>query len=79
MDPAVAEAIVYDVDDVLAVQIYPEKEAGAPAEYFQTLLDRINKGEPVYRQLKKLVLRDEPFIRNSTGKIVRTQIKDDQK
>jgi long-chain acyl-CoA synthetase len=76
-DPAVAEAIVYDVDDVLAVQIYPEKEAGAPAEYFQALLDRINKGEPVYRQLKKLVLRDEPFIRNSTGKIIRTQIKGD--
>lgn len=75
-DPAVAEAIVYELDGVLAVQIYPEKEAGAPAEYYQALLDTVNKGEPVYRQLQKLIIRDEPFIRNSTGKIVRTQVTD---
>lgn len=74
VDPAVAEAVVYELDNVLAVQIYPEKEAGAPAEYFKALLDRVNKGEPVYRQIQKCILREQPFIRNSTGKIVRTQI-----
>lgn len=78
IDPAVAEAVVYEQDNVLAVQIYPEKEAGAPREYFDALLDRVNKGEPVYRQLKKLIMRDEPFIRNSTGKIIRNQVREQE-
>ena len=78
IDPAVAEAVVYEQDNVLAVQIYPEKEAGAPREYFDALLDRVNKGEPVYRQLKKLIIRDEPFIRNSTGKIIRNQVREQE-
>ena len=74
-DPAVAEAIVYEKDNVLAVQIYPEPEAHAPEEYFKALLDKVNKGEPVYRQMKKLIVRAEPFTRNSTGKIIRALIK----
>ena len=74
VDPAVAEAIVYEKDDLLAVQIYPEPEAKAPEAYFTALVDRVNKGEPVYRQLKKVIIRTEPFVRNSTGKIVRTTI-----
>ena len=74
-DPAVAEAIVYEKDNVLAVQIYPEPEAHAPEEYFKALLDKVNKGEPVYRQMKKLIVRTEPFTRNSTGKIIRALIK----
>ena len=76
VDPAVAEVVVYELDNVLAAQIYPEKEAGAPREYYDALLDRVNKGEPVYRQIKKLIIREEPFIRNSTGKIVRTLIEE---
>ena len=70
-----AEAIVYEKDSVLAVQIYPEPEAHAPEEYFKALLDKVNKGEPVYRQMKKLIVRAEPFTRNSTGKIIRALIK----
>lgn len=75
MDPAVAEAIVYEKDNVLAVSIYPEPEAHAPEEYFKALLDKVNKGEPVYRQMKKLTVRTEPFTRNSTGKIIRALVK----
>ena len=73
-DPAVAEAIVYEKDNNLAVQIFPEKEAGAPEEYYKALLAKINSGEPGYRQIRSLIIRTEPFVRNSTGKIVRTMI-----
>ena len=73
-DPAVAEAIVYEKDGSLIVQIYPEQEANAPAAYFDALLARANQGEPVYRKVQKVILRDEPFVRNSTGNIVRRLI-----
>ena len=73
-DPAVAEAIVYEKDNNLAVQIFPEKEAGAPEEYYKALLAKINSGEPGYRQIRSLIIRTEPFVRNSTGKIVRAMI-----
>ena len=69
-----AEAIVYEKDGSLIVQIYPEQEANAPAAYFDALLARANQGEPVYRKVQKVILRDEPFVRNSTGKIVRRLI-----
>ena len=73
-DPAVAEAIVYEKDGSLIVQIYPEQEAGVPAEYFDGLLAKANQGEPAYRKVQKVILREEPFVRNSTGKIVRRLI-----
>ena len=73
-DPAVAEAIVYEKGGNLIVQIFPEKEANAPAEYFDALLKKVNQGEPGYRKVQKVILREEPFARNSTGKIVRALI-----
>lgn len=74
VDPAVAEAIVYEKDGSLLAQVFPEKEANVPSAYFDTLLSKVNQGEPAYRKIQKIILRDEPFVRNSTGKIVRALI-----
>lgn len=73
-DPAVSEAVVYGEDNVLAAAIYPEPSAHTELPYFQALADRLNAKEPAYRQIKKIVLKTEPFVRNSTGKIVRSLI-----
>ncbi|MCR5294524.1 MAG: AMP-binding protein [Lachnospiraceae bacterium] len=70
-DPAVAEALVFDADGVLAAEIYPEAEANLPESYFKALIERIGQGEPAYRKIQKLSLRNQPFERNSTGKILR--------
>ena len=43
------------------------------SEHFEKMLDRINEGQPAYRQIKQLIIRTEPFLRNSTGKIVRAE------
>ena len=73
-DPAVAEAIVYEKNGNLAVQIYPEEAAGAPEEYFKALVARVNEGEPAYRRIQKVIIRTEPFVRNTTGKILRQNV-----
>ncbi len=70
-DPAVAEVIVYEDNGVLAAMIYPEPEAKAPQAYFEALVAKMNQGEPPYRKIQKVSLREEPFVRNSTGKIIR--------
>lgn len=72
-DPAVAETVVFGKDNVLAAVIVPDKTAGADRTYFEKMLDRINEGQPAYRQIKQLIIRTEPFLRNSTGKIVRAE------
>ncbi len=71
LDAAVAEAIVYEDNGALAVMIYPEPEADVPECYFDALVDKMNQGEPGYRAIRKVSLRTEPFVRNSTGKIIR--------
>ena len=39
----------------------------------QEMLDEYNKKQPTYRQITKLVIRKNPFRRNATGKIKRTE------
>ena len=39
----------------------------------QDVIDGFNKSQPSYRQITGLVVRKNPFIRNATGKIKRTE------
>ena len=40
-------------------------------EYFNALMEKVNKGRPLYKQIAAVKLRDEEFIKNTTKKIVR--------
>ena len=40
-------------------------------EYFEKLKNKVNKGRPIYKQITKIKLRDEEFIKNASMKIVR--------
>ena len=39
----------------------------------QEMLDKYNLNQPSYRQITGLVVRQNPFHRNATGKIKRTE------
>ena len=39
--------------------------------YFDALKDKINKGRPLYKQVVRVKLRNEEFIKNASMKIVR--------
>ncbi|MBO4904744.1 MAG: AMP-binding protein [Lachnospiraceae bacterium] len=85
LSPLVAEVIVTGEDNGLTARIYPEKELaqakGMDNETvrasIQGFIDEYNVHQPTYRRITGLVLRDNPFIRNATSKIVRAKALED--
>jgi len=71
IDLAVNEVLVYEQDHKIVAEIFPEEEYMGNTEYFNQLMEKVNKGRPVYKQVAKVVLRDHEFIKNTTKKIVR--------
>ena len=81
LNPLVGEAIVTGEDNGLTARIYPEQavvEAKSLDEEtiknsLQAFLNEYNSKQPTYRQITGLVVRKNPFIRNSTQKIKRQE------
>ena len=71
LDPGVNEVLVYDRKSKIIAEILPEEEFMGNQEYFNALMEKVNEGRPVYKQVAKVILRTEDFIRNSNKKIVR--------
>jgi len=79
INPLVSEIIISGENNGLTATIYPEEELikmkgltkEAVSASLQTLIDEYNSTQPTYRHITKIVVRDEPFARNSTGKIKR--------
>ena len=71
IDPAVNEVLVYEKDHMIIAEIYPEEEFMGNTEYFEKLMEKVNEGRPVYKQIAKVKLRDTEFIKNTSKKIVR--------
>lgn len=82
----VGEVIVTGEDNGLTARIYPDQDVvGAKKltgeqikQALQDVIDEYNKAQPTYRQITGLVVRNNPFIRNSTGKIKRTDAEIDE-
>ena len=70
-DEAVAEVLVYDEQSKIVAEIFPVEEHLGDVEYFEKLKDKVNKGRPLYKQIVRIKLRDEEFIKNASMKIVR--------
>ena len=86
LNPLVREVIVTGESNGLTARIYPDQDViqvkGLSADMvkaaLQEVLDSYNKNQPTYRQLTGLVVRQNPFIRNATGKIVRRHAEVDE-
>lgn len=81
LNPLVGEVIVTGEENGLIARIYPDQDVVAAKELdeatikagLQAMLDEYNKNQPTYRQIIGLVVRQEPFLRNATGKIKRAE------
>lgn len=71
IDPGVCEVLVYEKDHKIIAEIFPEEEFMGNQAYFDELMEKVNKGRPVYKQIASVKLRDEEFIKNTSKKIVR--------
>jgi len=82
----VGEVVVTGENNGLTARIYPEQELvlakGMKEDEvqaaLQAFLDQYNKTQPTYRQITSLVIRKNPFERNSTKKIIRQKAKVDE-
>jgi long-chain acyl-CoA synthetase len=70
-DRAVHEAVVYELENVIVAEVYPIEEYLNDNEYFENLRKSVNKKRPIYKQISKIILRDEEFPKNTSGKILR--------
>lgn len=70
-DPGVQEVLVYDENSKIVAEIFPTEEYLGNEEYFEALKDKVNKGRPIYKQITKVRLREEEFIKNASMKIIR--------
>ncbi len=70
-DSAVQEVLVYDEGGKIVAEIFPDEEHMGDATYFEKLKNKVNKGRPMYKQISRIKLREEEFIKNASMKIVR--------
>ena len=86
LEPLVGEVVITGENNGLTARIYADQDViriknlsgdDVRAE-LQNILDTYNKSQPTYRQITGLVVRKNPFIRNATGKIKRTEAEVDE-
>jgi non-ribosomal peptide synthetase component F len=70
-DRAVQEAVVYELNNAIVAEVYPTDEYLHNDEYFENIRKSVNKKRPIYKQISKIILRDEEFPKNTSGKILR--------
>ncbi len=85
LDPLIAEVVVTGEDNGLTARIYPDHELADKKKMdeeklgreLQKIIDDYNKTQPTYRRIAHLIIRENPFRRNTTKKILRQYAKED--
>jgi long-chain acyl-CoA synthetase len=81
LNPLIAEVVVTGENNGLTARVYPDldeaKARGLSAEELEkelwAFIGQYNSSQPTYRYITALVIRQTPFIRNTTGKIKRQE------
>ena len=73
--PGVAEVLVYEENAEITAEIYPEPESGLELSYFEKEIEKMNESIPIAQRVTRVKTRDTEFIKNTSKKIIRTQIK----
>ena len=85
LSPLISEVVITGEDNGLTARIYPEKELveangmddEAVRASIQNFIDEYNISQPTYRRITGVVVRNNPFIKNATSKIVRAKALED--
>lgn len=70
----VREAVAYSKNDEICVMIFPEEDRIGDKIYFESLRRRYNYSRPRNRKVARVSLRTTEFIKNSSQKIIRSKI-----
>ena len=78
-DPLVKEALVRESGSVIEAEIFPDEEYAKKKkirnmeEHLQALVNRVNEGQPPYKKIHSLKVRNTEFQKTSSKKIKRNQ------
>lgn len=73
-DEGVEEVVVYEKDKNIVAEIYPSDGYFNDNEYFDNLIKEYNYDKPFNQKISYVKLRDKKFIRNTSGKIIRSKV-----
>lgn len=76
-DDAVCEVVVYEDNGQIVAEIFPVDEYISNTAYFDNLIKQINVGQPKFKQVNSVRLRDKEFEKNTTKKIIRYKVKEE--
>lgn len=76
-DDTVSEVVVYDDGEQIIAEIYPTDRFLGDKAHFDLLIKKINEGQPKYKQITCVKLRETEFEKNSTKKIIRYKVKEE--
>ena len=84
LNDVIGEIVVTGEDNMLTARIYPDPETTGNMtqqeiqDSLQNILNDYNKDQPTYKQLSRLVIRENPFLKNSSKKIIRHEVLRDE-
>jgi len=84
LNDVIGEIVVTGEDNMLTARIYPDPETTGNMtqqeiqDNLQNILNEYNKDQPTYKQLSRLVIRENPFLKNSSKKIIRHEVLRDE-
>lgn len=84
LNDLIDEIVVTGEDNLLTARIYPEQtmtenmSKQEVQDALQGILNEYNKTQPTYKQLSRLVVRENPFFKNSSKKIIRHEVLRDE-
>ena len=67
----IKEIIVFAKDDRICAEIYPER--GVTREKIEEIILSVNRLSPAHMQIEEFFIRETPFNKTSTGKIIRQE------
>lgn len=78
MYEAVQEVLVYEKNQTIVAEIYPDTDYlkenvsdGTIQEYFDRIRNEVNRNRPIYKQVGVIFLRNSEFSKNTSKKILR--------
>ena len=74
----VCETVVYEDGGQIVAEIFPTEEHIGDRAHFDSLIKQVNEGQPKFKQVNTVRLRDSEFPKNTTKKIIRYKVKEEQ-
>lgn len=76
-DDTVCEAVVYEDGGQIVAEIFPVEEYIGNTAHFDNLIKQVNEGQPKFKQVNTVRMRDNEFPKNTTKKIIRYKVKEE--